>query len=116
MHILLIEDDKNYGLILKHELEAEAHRVDLASDGVEGVLQFIQDDYEMVLLDIRMPRLTGTDALRIIRSLDPDVPAIAFSANAGEREIQETLAAGANKCLQKPFALSRLKTEMKLEA
>jgi two-component system, NtrC family, response regulator AtoC len=113
MHILLIEDDKNFGLILKTELEAEAHQVDLACDGVEGVLHFIQDQYEMVLLDIRMPRLTGTDALRIIRRLDPVIPAIAFSANAGETEIQETLAAGANKCLQKPFALSQLKLEMK---
>jgi len=114
MHILLIEDDKNFGLILKNELEAEAHQVDLACDGVEGVLHFIHDHYEMVLLDIRMPRLTGTDALRIIRSLDPDVQVIAFSGNAGEREIQETLDAGAKQCLQKPFALSRLKMELKL--
>lgn len=114
MHILLIEDDKNFGLILKNELEAEAHQVDLACDGVEGVLQFIHDHYEIVLLDIRMPRLAGTDALRIIRSLDPAVPVIAFSGNAGDREIQETLEAGALKCLQKPFALASLKQEMKL--
>jgi len=105
----LIEDDKNFGLILKSELEAESHQVDLATDGVEGVLQFIEEQYDMVLLDIRMPRLTGTDALRIIKRLDPTVPAITFSANAGDREMADSVAAGARRCLSKPFALAQLK-------
>ena len=112
MHILLMEDDKNFGLILKNELEAEDHRVDLATDGVEGVLNFIRDRHDLVLLDIRMPRLAGTDALRIIKGLNPMVPAIAFSANAGNREMEETLAAGACRCLPKPFLLAELKEEI----
>lgn len=112
MRILLIEDDKNFGLIMKNELEAENHRVRLATDGVEGVLSFINGEYDLVLLDLRMPRLAGADALRIIKQLNPSVPAIAFSANAGPWEMQETLSAGARRCLRKPFEVAQLKREI----
>ncbi len=60
MNILLAEDDKNFGLILKSELEEEHHRVDLVANGVEAVLSFINKAYDFVLLDLRMPRLSGT--------------------------------------------------------
>lgn len=112
MHILLIEDDKNFGLILKLELEADQHRVDLAHDGVEGVLSFIQNRYDFVLVDIRLPRLTGTDALRIMHGIDPSVQALAFTGSAGRQEMQDVREAGASACLSKPFTMSRLKLEL----
>ena len=55
LNILLADDDKNFGLILKNELEAECHCVDLVSNGVEAVLSFIKNLYDFVLLDLRMP-------------------------------------------------------------
>jgi len=112
MRVLVIEDDRNFGLILKTELEADNHVVEVASDGVEGVLLFIRHRHDFVLVDIRLPRLTGIDALRIIHGLDPAVPAIAFSGNAGAQEVTEILAAGASACLTKPFAMSRLRFEL----
>lgn len=78
MNILLADDDKNFGLILKSELEEEHHHVDLVSNGVEAVLSFLDNPYDFVLLDLRMPRLSGTDALRIIKNINPEVPAITF--------------------------------------
>ena len=113
MNILLADDDKNFGLILKSELEAECYTVDLVSNGVEAVLSFIKNLYDFVLLDLRMPRLGGTDALRIIKNIKPQVPVITFSGNAGGSEMEETLQCGAIKCLSKPFAIGQLKEDMK---
>ena len=109
MNILLADDDGNFGLTLKRELEEDRHRVDLFPNGVEAVLSFINNPYDFVLLDLRMPRLGGTDALRIIKNINPRVPAVTFSGNAGSSEISETLQCGAIKCFTKPFAVAQLK-------
>ena len=108
LNILLAEDDRNFGFILKGELEQEHYCVDLVPNGVEAVLSFIQKPYDFVLLDLRMPRLSGIDALRIIKNLNPHMPAIAFSGNAGSIEMEETLKCGAVKCFSKPFAIAEL--------
>ena len=112
MRILLVEDDRRFGQILKLELERDQHAVDLSADGVEGVLSFMEKPCDLILLDIRMPRLGGIDALRIIRKLDPKVPAIVFSAVAGASEIVEAEVAGAVKFLSKPFEFAELKNEI----
>lgn len=111
--ILLADDDQNFGTVLKNELEEERHVVDVVSDGVEAVLHFINKVYDFVLLDIRMPRLNGIDALRIIKRINPDVPAITFSGKAGDLEMGESLRCGAIKCLRKPFEIAQLKNDIK---
>ncbi len=112
MNILLADDDKNFGLILKSELEADRHRVDFVPNGVEAVLSFINNFYDFVLLDLRMPRLSGTDALRIIKNINPRASVFTFSGNAGPAEMQETLQCGAIKCFSKPFSITELKGDM----
>jgi CheY-like chemotaxis protein len=113
LKILLAEDDKNFGHVLKKELEEEGYLVDLAIDGVEAALDFIGGTYDFVLLDIKMPRLDGINALRIIKRLKPDIPAITFSGNAGSGEMAESVRVGAIRCLTKPFQVSQLKEEIK---
>lgn len=113
MNILLAEDDRNFGFILKGESEQEHYRVDLVPNGVEAVLSFIQKPYDFVLLDLKMPRLSGIDALRIIKNLKPHVPAIAFSGNAVSIELEETVKCGALKCFSKPFLMAELKGDLR---
>lgn len=108
VNILLAEDDKNFGIIIKSELEEVGYVVDLVNDGVEAVLRFIDGHYNVFLFDIQMPGLGGIDALRIIRKLDHDVVSIAFSGNAGQDEIAEALNAGARQCFIKPFGMAEL--------
>lgn len=108
MNILLAEDDKNFGIIIKSELEEEGYVVDLVNDGVEAVLRFIDGHYDVFLFDIQMPRLGGISALRIIKKLNRDVASIAFSGNAGQDEIAEALDAGARQCFIKPFGIAEL--------
>jgi two-component system response regulator AtoC len=115
LKILLAEDDRNFGRVLKSELEDDGHTVDLVGDGVEAVLSFISSDnsYDFVLMDIKMPKLDGINALRIIKRLNRDVPAITISGNAGSGEMAESVRAGAMRCLTKPFEISQLKDEFK---
>ena len=112
MNILCADDDKNFGIVLKRELEEDGHRVDLAGDGVEAVLKFTDKKYDFVLIDIRMPMLDGIGAVRVIKAMDPDVPAITYSGSAGSREILESMQAGVVRCLVKPFELAQLKEEI----
>lgn len=113
--ILLADDDRNFGVVLKNELEKDGYAVTLVTDGVEAVVNFIdgRETYDFVLLDIKMPRLDGINALKIIRRLSPEVPAITFSGNAGSGEMAESVRAGAIRCLTKPFGISQLKEDIK---
>ena len=112
MNILIAEDDRNFGRVLKTELEESGHVVRLVGDGVAAVLEFIEGRIDFILLDIKMPRLSGIDALRIIKKLDPHPPAITFSGNAGSEELADSVTAGAIKCLTKPFEIARIKEEI----
>ncbi len=112
-NILLAEDDRSFGTLLKRELEEEEHVVDHVLNGVDAVLKFIINPYDLLLFDLRMPRLTGTDALRIVKQLNPRVPAIAFSGHAGHQEKAEVVNCGAIDCLEKPFEVSRLKEQIR---
>lgn len=113
MNILIAEDDKNFGYLLKSELEGDGYAVDLVGDGVEAVMKFIDGRFNFVLFDIKMPNLDGINALRIIKKLNPDVPAITYSGNAGSGETAESIKAGAIRCLTKPFNVNQLRDELK---
>ncbi len=113
IRVLLADDDDNFARILKKELEEEDFIIDLASNGVEAVMNAINQAYDFLLMDLRMPRLSGIDALKIIKKLAPNTPCIAFSGNAGPGERAEFVECGAMKCLEKPFAISGLKEQIK---
>ena len=113
MNILLAEDDRNFGFVLKNELEAEKYTIDHVTNGVDAVLNFMSKAYNFVLLDIKMPRLDGLDALKIIKEINPNVPVISFSGNANQKEMAQSVECGAVHCFRKPFEISLLKDEIK---
>ena len=113
MNILLADDDRNFGIILKSELAEEGYTVDLVNDGVEAVLNCIDRPYQLVLLDIMMPKLDGINAMKIIKKLNPALPVIVFSGNVGQVEMEEAAKAGAQQCFSKPFEISDLKNCIK---
>ena len=112
-NILLAEDDKNLGYVLRGALEEEEFSVMLVPDGVEAVAAFLDKPYDLVLLDIMMPKLDGINALRLIKKIKPDVLALTFSGNAGSTEMLDSIKAGSHRCLAKPFQLAELKEEIK---
>jgi DNA-binding NtrC family response regulator len=72
------------------------------------VLAVLDGGYDAVLLDIRMPKLDGVNALRIIRRVAPGVAAIMFTGQAGQGEMYESVRLGAFACLLKPIATDKL--------
>jgi len=112
MRILLAEDDRNFGRILKAELEDDGHEVDLVPDGLDAVLAFIDEAYDFIVLDIKMPKIDGISALRILKKVRPGVPAITISGNAGSGEMAESVKVGAIRCLPKPFEIAQLKADI----
>jgi len=113
MNILLAEDDRNFGLILKKELEEDRYAVDLVNNGVDAVMSFLKNPYDFVLLDLRMPRLGGSDVLRIIKCINPSVPVVTFSGAAADSEMAETVDLGAIRCFSKPFEIVKLRDLIK---
>lgn len=109
LNILLAEDDKNFGIVLKNELEEEGYTVNLVNDGVEAIQHFIEEPYDLLLIDIKMPKLDGISTLKIIKKLKPAIPVIIFSGNTGFSYIEEMLQMGVIRYFLKPFEVEDLK-------
>jgi len=105
---LIVDDDPAVLEFLKRVLDRAGWDTDTASDGVEAVLKVMRGKYDAVLMDIRMPRLDGTDALRIIREFDPNLPVVMFTGHATEAERYEAVRCGAASCLLKPVKIDTL--------
>jgi two-component system cell cycle response regulator DivK len=110
--VLYIEDHPAQRDILAQMLELNGFEVSVASDGVEGVEKTRAWLPDLILMDLRMPRMDGFEAIKIIRSEDETahIPIIAISAWASAKHKERALAAGANEHFTKPVDLNRLLT------
>ena len=110
--VLYIEDHPAQRDILAQMLELNGFEVAVASDGVEGVDKARDWLPDLILMDLRMPRMDGFEAIKILRSEDRTsiIPIIAISAWASAKHKERALAAGANEHFTKPVDLNRLLT------
>ncbi len=110
--VLYIEDHPAQRDILAQMLELNGFEVAVASDGLEGVEKAREWLPDLILMDLRMPRMDGFEAIKIIRSEEniAQTPIIAISAWASSKHKERALAAGANEHFTKPVDLSRLLT------
>ncbi|OAN48325.1 hypothetical protein A6A04_20165 [Paramagnetospirillum marisnigri] len=104
-HVLLAEDDPTNRTVVVGLLAAMGMEVDVAADGKEAVEKAVVKDYEIVLMDMRMPNMDGVTATRLIREREAlaDLPIIAMTANASTAQKEECLAVGMNDFIGKPF-------------
>lgn len=103
--ILLIDDEEVMRETVKAILETVGYEVDVAEDGEKG-LQYFKDKvnyYDLVLLDMIMPRMNGKDCFREIRKLRSDIKVIVSSGYADEKDLSEMQAEGLNAFLKKPY-------------
>ncbi len=107
-NILVIDDEKSIRNTLKEVLEYENHTIDLASDGEEGLEKFKSNQYEIVLLDIKMPGMDGTEVLDNIVAESPDIPVIMISGHGNIDTAVESIKKGAYDFIEKPLDLNRL--------
>lgn len=78
--ILLVDDEENIRLLYKEELEDEGFDVDLAENGYEAIEKVRMNDYDLVVLDIKMPGIDGIETLNQIKGIRRDLPVILCSA------------------------------------
>ena len=106
--ILLAEDDKNLGIVLKEYLELKGFAVDLCMDGEEAVRSFTEGRPDICVLDVMMPKKDGFTAAKEIRKLDEWIPLIFLTARSMQKDKIEGFKAGADDYITKPFSTEEL--------
>src|SRR5256885_10983493 len=82
MHILVVEDEPRVSTLVKHGLEAEGYRVDVAETGRTGFALAVDGDYDLVVLDLVLPHVDGLTVLRELNCRRPEIPVVILSARA----------------------------------
>lgn len=108
MRILVVEDEKKVGSFIKKGLEEEHYAVDIAYDGEEGLTLAQINEYDLILLDIMLPKLDGMEVLRQIRRNGSNVPILMLTAKDSVEDIVSGLDGGSDDYLTKPFSFDEL--------
>ncbi|NQW36253.1 MAG: response regulator transcription factor [Flavobacteriales bacterium] len=101
--ILLVEDDQNFGTVLKDYLSLNDYDVTLAKDGLEGLIMFKNDIFDLCILDVMMPRKDGFSLAKDIRSTDKEIPIFFLTAKTLKEDVLRGYQVGADDFLNKPF-------------
>jgi two-component system copper resistance phosphate regulon response regulator CusR len=108
MKVLVIEDDPTVGQFVKRGLEEQRWGVDLVADGEEGERLAATDGYDLVILDMRLPGKTGLQVLHSLRARGFERPVLVLTAQDAIDAKVQTLRAGADDYVTKPFAFEEL--------
>jgi heavy metal response regulator len=108
MKILLVEDDKGIARFVRKGLLENSFQVDACFDGEEGLGFALQRGYDLVILDILLPRMDGLELLKRLRGMGIQIPVIFLTARDSESDIVQGLNAGADDYLTKPFSFNEL--------
>jgi two-component system nitrogen regulation response regulator NtrX len=106
--ILIIDDEKSIRATLREILEYEKYEVEEATDGQDGVEKITEKKFDIVLCDIKMPKLDGIEVLDRAIDIDPDLPFIMISAHGSIETAVEAVKKGAYDFIAKPPDLNRL--------
>jgi len=111
--ILLIEDDEKISDLVKELLEEENYVVDQEFDGESGFFKALEEPYNLILLDIMLPKMNGFKVCSKIRSVGNQTPILMLTAKSGEYDLEEGLDTGADDYLKKPFSSVELKARVR---
>jgi DNA-binding response OmpR family regulator len=104
MRVLVVEDERRMAAALQRGLQAEGFAVDLAHDGEDGLHLARQGEYDVVVLDIMLPKVSGYNVCKQLRAEENWVPILMLSAKDGEYDLADGLDLGADDYLTKPFS------------
>ena len=113
MRILIAEDDSSLASFVKKGLDAEHYAVDVSSDGEQARAMAGEFDYDLVVLDLSLPRLDGVAILRYLRTRKPSMPIIVLTGRTRVEDRVECLDLGADDYLGKPFSFSELSARIR---
>ncbi len=103
-HLLIVDDEKNIRMTLTQCLETLGYQVDTALNGEEALGKIDQQEYDLVLLDLKMPGISGMEVIRQISGKRPGLKVIVITAHGTIETAVEAMKLGAVDFVQKPFA------------
>ncbi|MBK8348292.1 MAG: sigma-54-dependent Fis family transcriptional regulator [Saprospiraceae bacterium] len=106
--ILIVDDDKSIRKTLKDILEFEKYEIDEAVDGLECIVKIKQNTYDVIIMDVKMPRMDGMEAIEKVQHITPDTPVVMISGHGNIDTAVEAVKKGAFDFIQKPPDLNRL--------
>ncbi|MFZ8859541.1 MAG: response regulator transcription factor, partial [Thermocrinis sp.] len=107
MRVLLVEDDKELGDMIKRVLSVEGYEVEWVQDGFLALKNLSEKDYDLVLLDLMLPRFDGIKICKKVRE-SKDIPILVITARGQIEDKVEVLQAGADDYITKPFSFKEL--------
>ncbi len=111
--LLLIEDDENLGFVTQDALQSMGYDVDWAKNGAEGYEMFHAGKYDLLLIDVMMPKKDGFTLTKEIKGIDPDVNIFFLTARSQESDRIEGLKLGVDDYITKPFSVEELDLRIK---
>ena len=119
-NILLVEDDQNFGDVLRSYLEMHDYIVTLAQDGEEGLASFKKGTFDLCIFDVMMPKKDGFTLAKEVREMNKEVPIIFLTAKTMKEDVLQGFKIGADDYISKPFnseeLLLRIQAIMKRSA
>lgn len=106
--VLLIDDEEEFTTTLAERLELRGYETRTALNGHTGLEMVASDPFDIVVLDLMMPGISGLNTLRQIRGISPDVPVIILTGHGSTREGMEGMRLGASDYLMKPIDINEL--------
>lgn len=107
--ILVVDDEKNVRFSVSQALRSDGHTVDEAGNGADGLARTESTRYDLILVDMRMPGMTGIDFLRELRRREPEMPAVVITAYGAPQQLVEAAELGAIDCIRKPFSIQTIR-------
>lgn len=108
MRILLVEDEKKVASFIQQGLEEENYSVDVAHDGEKGLLMAESEQYDLLILDVMLPKKNGLELIKDFRARKGTTPALMLTAKSATDDKVAGLDSGADDYLTKPFAFAEL--------
>jgi heavy metal response regulator len=108
MHILVVDDENKVASFIQRALEAEHHQVDVAADGEAALNRAAEHDYDLLILDVMLPKRDGFEVLRELRRRGSQLPVLLLTARAEVSDKVSGLDLGADDYLTKPFVVEEL--------
>jgi two-component system, sensor histidine kinase and response regulator len=108
--VLLVDDDPRMQVLGRKVLERHGYRVVVAADGIEAATAAERERFDVVLMDLEMPRVNGHDAMRLLKARQPTLPVVAVTAYAMAGDSERCRAEGFDDYISKPYEIKQLRS------
>ena len=110
--ILIVDDDDSFATALQRIIEEFGHSCTRAVDGQDGLEKFYDGDYDLVIADLKMPRMNGVEFIREAKRMDKDIVALVITGYADLKTAVEALTLGAYDYIEKPVEIEKFKAAL----